>query len=451
MASTAFDSPILGNLFSTEAMRQVFADEHRVAIYLEIEATLARVEALVGIIPQEAAEAITAQAQIANLDMAALARRTEIAGSPIIPVVDQLAVRCGRFGEYVHWGATTQDIMDTATAIQLREALALVEDDLCAISSSLAELARRYRDTPMAGRSMLQHAVPITFGLKTAEVLVAVERHRTRLKELRPRALVGQLAGAVGTLASLGERGLEVQRELMKELQLGEPEIAWHTHRDGFAEVGSFLALVTGTLAKFAGDIKLLMQSEVAEASEPAQAGRGSSSTMPQKRNPVACNFIIACGSLARQNAAALMEAMVQDHERASGPWMIEWMALPEAFLAASGALFHARNLTAGLHIDEKRMRENLDATGGLISSEAVMMALAPSLGRHRAHELIAEISRRAGEQRKPLIEMLSANEEVSKCLDRAALEKLLDPANYLGLAPEMVDRALQDLEKPLR
>jgi 3-carboxy-cis,cis-muconate cycloisomerase len=205
--------------------------------------------------------------------------------------------------------------------------------------------------------------------------------------------------------------------------------------------------MVTGTLAKFATDIKLMMQTEVAEASEPAEPGRGASSTMPQKRNPVACNFITACAAIVRQNASALMEAMVQDHERASGPWMVEWIALPEVFLAASGALFHARNLTAGLHIDEKRMRENLDATGGLISSEAVVMALAPHLGRSRAHELVSEISRQAIEQKKPFIELLAANPEVSKHLDRAALEKVLDPSNYLGLAREMVDRLLQKSE----
>jgi len=443
MASTAFDSPILGNLFSTDAMRRIFSDQYRITIYLDIEAALARVEARLGIIPAEAAEAIASHAKTESLDMDALARRTEVAGSPVIPVVDQLTALCGKFGEYVHWGATTQDIMDSAVAIQMREALVIVDDDLGAISDSLAKLARRYRDTPMAGRSMLQHAVPITFGLKVAEVLAAVDRHRTRLDELRPRAIIGQFGGAVGTLASLGERGLEVRRELMKELQLGEPAIAWHSHRDTIAEVGNFLALTTGTLAKFATDIKLMMQTEVAEASEPAQAGRGASSTMPQKRNPVACSFIIACAALARQNAAALMEATVQDHERASGPWMIEWVALPEAFLAASGALFHARNLTGGLHIDEKRMRENLEATGGLISAEAVMMALAPHLGRHRAHELVAELSRRAIAERTSFIEILAADSEVSAHLDRAALEKLLNPSNYVGLASEMVDRIL--------
>ena len=445
MASTVFDSAILGNLFSTEAMRKIFSDENRVAIYLYIEAALAHVEARLGIIPAAAAEEISAQAKIEHIDLEKLRRRTEVVGSPIIPLVDQLVARCADdSGQYVHWGATTQDLTDTATVIQIRDTLAIVDADLRELSGSFANLARRYRDTPMAGRSMLQHGVPITFGLKAAEVLAAIERHRTRLDELRPRALVGQFGGAVGTLASLGARGLEVQRELMKELQLGEPEIAWHTHRDAFAEIGAFLAMVTGTLAKFATDTKLMMQTEVGEAAEPAEAGRGSSSTMPQKRNPVACNFILACAAIVRHNAASLMEAMVQDHERASGPWLVEWVALPEIFLAASGALYHARNLAAGLHIDEKRMRENLDATGGLISSEAVMMALAAHLGRERAHELVSEISRESLAQGKPFFELLAENPEVSKHLDRAGVEKLLDPANYLGLSREMADRVLQ-------
>jgi 3-carboxy-cis,cis-muconate cycloisomerase len=445
MAATAFDSVILGNLFGTETMRRVFLDQTRVAIYLDIEAALARVESRLGIIPAAAADEISAQAKIEHIDLELLRRRTEVVGSPVIPLVEQLVERCETFGQYVHWGATTQDLTDTAAVIQIREALSLVENDLRVLSGSLARLARRYRDTPMAGRSMLQHAVPITFGLKAAEVLAAVARHRTRLNDLRPRALIGQFGGAVGTLASLGARGLEVQRELMKALQLGEPEIAWHTHRDAFAEIGGFLAMMTGTLAKFATDLKLMMQTEIGEASEPAEAGRGSSSTMPQKRNPVACNFIVACAALARQNAGALFESMVQDHERASGPWLVEWVALPEIFLAASGALYHARNLTDGLHLDENRMRANLDATGGLIASEAVMMALAPHLGRERAHGLVSAISRKSLEQQKPFIDLLGENPEVSQHLDRASLEKLVDPANYLGLSREMVDRVLKN------
>jgi 3-carboxy-cis,cis-muconate cycloisomerase len=445
MASTAFDSAILGNLFSSEAMRRVFSDQNRITLYLNIEAALARVEGQLGIIPADAAAEIQKQATLGNIDFEKLRKGTELAGSPIIPLVAQLTERCaGDLGQYCHWGATTQDIADTATMLQIREALAIVESDLRAISQSLAELARVHRDTPMAGRSMLQHAVPITFGLKIAEVLAATHRHLERLSQLQPRVMVGQFGGAVGTLASLGTRGLEVQSALMKELQLGEPEIAWHTHRDRIAEVGCFLGLVTGTLGKLATDVKLMMKTEVAEASEPFEQGRGSSSTMPQKHNPVACNFILGCASIVRQNVAALLEAMVQDHERATGAWQIEWIALPEIFLAASGALFHARNLLADLQVDPKRMRANLDLSGGLIVSEAVMMGLAPHLGREHAHHLVSELARESLARKKPFIDLLAQHPEIAPHLDRAALEKLVDPVNYLGLSGKMVDRVLQ-------
>ncbi len=447
MPSTTIDSAIFRDLFSTDAMRRVFSDESRVGHCLAIEAALARVEARLGIIPEAAAMEIEAQARIENIDFDALRRRTELVGSPIIPLVEQLTARCANgHGQYCHWGATTQDLTDTASVRQIREALTLVDNDLAAISEALAKLARRFRDTPMAGRSNLQQAVPITFGFKAAACLAAIERHRGRLAELRPRVLTGQFGGAAGTLASLGARGLEVQAALMKELGLAQPEIAWHTHRDRFAEAGGFLGLVTGTLGKIATDVKLMMQTEVGEAFEAFAPGRGSSSTMPQKRNPVACNYILACAALVRQQVAALLEAMVEDHERASGPWQIEWVAIPEIFLLASGALAHARTLVTGLHIDAARMRANLDLTGGQISAEAVMMALAPSIGRERAHDLVYDLCRRAMVEARPLIEVLAADAEVSRHLDRPALERLLDPANYLGLASTMVDGVLARL-----
>ncbi len=444
MPSTTIDSAIFRDLFSTDAMRRVFSDENRIRHYLEIEAALAGVEARLGIIPANAAAEIAAQARVENIDFAALRQRTELVGSPVIPVVEQLTARCANgLGQYCHWGATTQDIMDTAAVLQIREALVLVENDLAAISDGLGALARRFRDTPMAGRSNLQQAVPITFGFKADACLAAIERHRARLVELRPRVLTGQFGGAAGTLASLGVRGLEVQSALMDELGLAQPEIAWHTHRDRFAEAGCWLGLVTGTLGKIATDVKLMMQTEVGEAFEAFAPGRGSSSTMPQKHNPVACNYILACASIVRQQVAALLEAMVQDHERAGGPWQIEWIAVPEIFLLASGALAHARTLVSGLHVDAARMRTNLDRTDGQIGAEAVMMALAPLLGRERAHDLVYDLCRRANAEARPLIDLLAAEDEVTRLLDRSALERLLDPANYLGLAATMVDRVL--------
>ena len=444
MASTAIDSLIFRDIFSTPAMRRVFSDENRIQRYLDIEAALARAQARLGIIPREAAEEICKHAQVEKFDLAKLKARTEIVGYPVLAVVEQLVALCpNRLGEWAHWGATTQDITDTAAVLQVREALVLVDDDLKAIGDSLAGLAAKYRDTPMAGRSNLQQAVPITFGFKMAVILAAMDRHRARLRELRPRVLVGEFGGAVGTLASLGTRGLEVQAALFQELGLGQPEIAWHTVRDGFAEAACFLGLVTGTLGKIATDVKLLMQTEVGEVFEPFVPGRGSSSTMPQKRNPIACNYILACTSVVRQQVAALLEAMVEDHERSTGPWEIEWIALPEVFLLAAGALSQARKMLAGLQVDEKRMRANLDLTGGLIASEAVMMGLAPHIGRQHAHDLVYDLCQKSAQTGTPLIEFLAENTEITRHLNRAALEELVNPANYLGLSGEMVDRLL--------
>ena len=317
-----------------------------------------------------------------------------------------------------------------------------MEDDLNGVICESRNAREKYRDTPMAGRSNLQQAVPVTF-TRWRFAGGSADRHRSRLAEIRPRVLVGEFEGAAGTSSSLEKRGLEIQALLMRELKLGQPEIAWHTARDSFAGSGCFLGLLTGSLGKVATDVKLMMQTEVGEVAEPFAHGRGSSSTMPQKRNPISCNYILACTSVVRQHAAALLEAIVEDHERSTGPWEIEWIALPEIFLLAAGALAQARHILSGLHVDEKRMRENLDITKGLIVSEAVMMGLAPHIGRQRAHDLVYDICRRVVETDRPLVDLLSENPEISKHLDHKALEKLVDPANYLGLSGEMVDRVL--------
>jgi 3-carboxy-cis,cis-muconate cycloisomerase len=445
MPATALDSAIFRDIFSTAAMRRVFSDENRIQRYLDVEAALAKVQARLGIIPQAAADEIVRHCDAAEYDLALLKQQTERIGYPVLPVVQQLVNKCANgVGEWCHWGATTQDITDTATVLQIREALDLVEAELVAISTALAKLARQYRDTPMAGRSNLQQAVPITFGFKAATLLSGFDRHRQRLKELRPRVLVGEFGGAAGTLASLGQDGLKVQEALMKELGLGQPAIAWHTMRDAFAETGGFLGLVTGTLGKIATDVKLMMQTEVEEVYEPFAEGRGSSSTMPQKRNPISCNYILACTSMVRQNVAALLDAMVEDHERSTGPWEIEWIAMPEIFCLAAGALNQARFLLEGLEVDPARMRANLDLTRGLIVSEAVMMGLGPYLGRQRAHDLVYDICRKTITSRESFLDLLAADPEIARHMKRDALAKLVDPANYLGVAGAMIDRVLQ-------
>jgi len=444
MTAVGVSSGIFRDIFSTEPMRRIFADENRIQKYLDIEAALARAQARLGIIPQDACDEICRHCSVREYDFAKLKAQTERIGYPVLPVVQQLVGLCrDGLGEWCHWGATTQDITDTATILQIREALDLVEADIVGIADALAGLARRYRDTPMAGRSNLQQAVPITFGYKCATWLAAFERHRQRLGEMRPRVLVGEFGGAAGTLSSLGTRGLDVQAALMKELGLGQPEIAWHTVRDRIAEVGCFLGLVTGICGKIAFDVKLMMQTEVEEVYEPFHEGRGSSSTMPQKRNPISCVYITATTSLVRQLVAALLDAMVEDHERATGPWEIEWIAVPEIFSLAAGALAQTRFMVSGLVVDETKMRANLDITRGLIVSEAVMMGLGPHIGRQYAHDLVYDICRQVVATGRTLLDLLAENKEVARHLDRAALEKLCDPANYLGQAGEMVDRVL--------
>ena len=444
MTASMIDSQVFRHIFSTEAMRQVFSDEQRVQYYLDIEAALAKVQGRMGIIPAEAAEEIIAHCHAGQFDMQKLKTATERIGYPVLPVVQQLVGLCrDGLGEWCHWGATTQDITDTATVMQIRAALDLIEADLKAISAALAGLAKKYRDTPMAGRSNLQQATPITFGYKCAVLLAGFQRHLERLRELRPRVLVGEFSGATGTLASLGAEGLAVQEALMVELGLGQPEIAWHTMRDRIAEAGCFLGLVTGTLGKISMDVKLMMQTEVEEVYEPFHEGRGSSSTMPQKRNPIASNYIHACISMVRQHVAALLDAMVEDHERSTGPWEIEWIAVPEIFCLTAGALNHARNIVEGLQVDPVRMRANLDLTKGLTQSEAVMMGLGPALGRQLAHDLVYDICREVIAGKGTFLDLLTNHPQIAPHLTRDQLAGFLDPANYVGLSGEMVDRVL--------
>jgi 3-carboxy-cis,cis-muconate cycloisomerase len=444
MPSTILDSAVFRDIFTTPDMRQIWSDENRVQKYLDFEAALARAQARLKIIPQEACDEIVAHCDAKLIDMANLKEATERIGYPVLPVVQQLVKLCrDNLGEWSHWGATTQDITDTASVLQIREGLAIVAREIGAIADALAALAKKYRDTPMAGRSNLQQAVPITFGYKMATLLAAFERHKQRLSEIKARVLVGEFGGAAGTLSSLGKDGLRVQAELMKELKLGQPAISWHTVRDCIAEVGCFLGLVTGSCGKIAFDVKLLMQTEVEEVYEPFHQGRGSSSTMPQKRNPISSVYITAQTAMVKQLVAALLEAMIEDHERATGPWEIEWIALPEIFMLSAGALAQTRFLVEGLQVNEKKMRENLDITNGLIMSEAVMMGLGDKMGRNTAHDVVYDICREVVKTGRPLVDLLEENDEIRKHADRKKLEALVDPANYLGVAGEMVDRVL--------
>lgn len=442
-SSTAIDSLLFRDAFGTPAMRAIFADSALVSRYIEVEVALARAQGRCGVIPAEAAHEIAQRCSLDALDFELLRKETDIVGYPILPLVHQLVTQCGDAGRYIHWGATTQDIMDTATVLQVRDALDLVDADIAALRTILADLAERHRDTPMAGRTHLQHALPITFGYKAAIWLAMFDRHAQRLKELRPRVLVGQFAGAAGTLASLSGRGLEVQQLLMEELGLGVPATTWHVARDGLAEAVNFLALVTGSLGKIAYDVMLLSSTEFGEVFEPFVTGRGASSTMPQKRNAISSELMLAASKAVRQHAGLMLDAMVQDLERATGPWHAEWVALPESFVLSAGALHQARFMLGGLIVDPERMARNLDMTDGLIVAEAVMMGLAPHTGRQQAHDIVYAACRSVNAEGGTLADALARLPEVTAHFDRAALQRLTDPRNYLGEAPQMVDRAL--------
>jgi 3-carboxy-cis,cis-muconate cycloisomerase len=444
MAASIIDSSIFQGIFTSEPMRRVWSDENRTAHYVAIERALAIVQGRLKIIPQEAADEIVRHCRIENIDMARLREQTERIGYPILGVVTQINQRCrDKLGEYVHWGATTQDITDTATVLQIREALQLVDDELAAIAAAMAKLAKAHRLTPVIGRSNLQQAIPVTFGYKVAGLLSAVLRHRERLAQLKERVLVGEFAGAAGTLASIEHGAMQTQAGLCAELGLKQPTIAWHTIRDNIAEVGALLGLIGGTLGKLSMDVKLMMQTEVGEVFEPYHHGRGSSSTMPQKRNPIASCYIHAAISVVRQHAAALMDAMVADHERSTGPWEIEWIVLPEAFCLIAGALKQSRALVEGLEVDPAAMRRNIEMTGGLVMSEAVMMGLGRHIGREYAHDLVYDLCRESLATKTPLVELLAAHPEIQRHVGRAEIERWLDPANYLGQSGVMVDRVL--------
>jgi 3-carboxy-cis,cis-muconate cycloisomerase len=442
-STTVLDSLLFRDAFGTPAMREVFSDLSVLGRYVEVEIALAKAEARCGVIPAEAAEAIATCTNVAALDLDLLRRETDIVGYPILPLVQQMAKQCGEAGRYVHWGATTQDIMDTALVLQVRAGLTIIEQDISTLRGILADLSRRYRDTPMAGRTHLQQALPVTFGYKTAIWLAMFDRHAERLAQLKPRVLVGQFAGAAGTLASLGNKGFDVQKALCDELGLGIPVSTWHVARDGLAEVVNFLALLTGSLGKIALDIMIMASTEFAEVYEPFVKGRGASSTMPQKRNPISSELMLAASKAVRQHAGLMLDAMVQDFERATGPWHAEWMAVPESFVLTAGALHQAKFVLEGLVVDEDRMAKNLGISRGLIVAEAVMMGLAPEIGRQQAHDVVYDACRLANDNNMTLADALSTDPQVSSRIDRATIERLTSPKNYLGLAPEMVDRVI--------
>ena len=428
------------SLFTTDAMRAIFSARARLARMLDFEAALARAEASVGVIPQRPADVIAARCDIAHFDVDAIDTAVRNAGNLAIPLVAALTRNVAGVDSdakgYVHWGATSQDVIDTGLVLQLRDALALIDADL-------ARQARRHATTLLAGRTWLQQALPITLAVKLAATVSALDRHRDRIASLRERALVLQFGGAAGTLASLGDKGLAVTEALGNDLGLAVPDMPWHTQRDRLCDIAATLGMLAATLGKLARDLSLLAQTEVGEADEPAAPGRGGSSTMPQKRNPVGASIALAAAVRVPGLVATMLTASVQEHERGLGDWPAEWETLPQIVLLTAGALDAMADVAEGLDVHADRMRANLDLTQGLTFAEAVQMALAPAMGRDAAHALVASACRRAMAEGAHLRDILEAEPKVNAVLDGGAIAKLFDPAGYLGASNAYVERAL--------
>jgi len=443
-------SPLLAPMLSSAAMRAVCDDRAFLQFMLDFEAALARAESAVGIVPAKSATAIAKACKADAFDLAALAEAATRSGNLAIPLVKALTSEVAKkdkdAARYVHWGATSQDVIDTATMLTLRAGIDALLPDIDRAVKGFARLAQQHRNTAVVARTWLQHALPMPFGLKLAEYAAALHRSRGRLKRLKRDTLALQFGGAAGTLAALGNNGLKVAEQLSGILELPLPEAPWHSHRDRIAEAASTFAIIAGTCGKIARDVQLMMQTDVAEAFEPSGEGRGGSSTMPHKRNPVAAASAVAAATMAPNLAATIFAAQVGDHERSAGPWHAEWPTLPSLMLVTSGALAAIVDIAEGLEVDAARMRVNLDSTGGLIMAEAVAFALAEKVGKQDAHHLVEAASKKAVAEKKHLRDVLAADSNVTARLGANQLTKLFDPMAYQGTSQTMIDRLLASL-----
>jgi 3-carboxy-cis,cis-muconate cycloisomerase len=439
-------------MLSSAAMRAVCDDAAYLQHMLDFEAALARAEAATGVIPAGAAGPIANACTASSFDLAALAEAATRSGNVAIPLVKALTAGVAETdadaARYVHWGATSQDVIDTAAMLTLRAGIDALLPDLDRAIAGFAELGRQHRNTAMVARTWLQHALPMPFGLKLAEYAAALHRSRRRLQRLRAEGLALQFGGAAGTLAALGDKAMPAAERLAAELELQLPEAPWHAHRDRVAEAASVFAILAGSCGKIARDVQLLMQTDVAEAFEPAGEGRGGSSTMPHKRNPVAAASALAAAIMAPNLAATIFAAQVGDHERSAGPWHAEWPTMPGLLLVTSGALAAIVDIAEGLEVDAARMRANLDITGGLIMTEAVTFALAEKIGKSAAHHLVEAAGKRAIAERQDVRQLLTKNPNVTAHLSGDVLTRLFEPMGYQGASQILIDRLLASLDE---
>jgi 3-carboxy-cis,cis-muconate cycloisomerase len=438
-------------MLSSAGMRDVLHERARLQRLLDFEVALSRAEAALGIVPALAVDQIAKAARAELYDLATLGQEAVVAGNIAIPLVHALTAEVAKAdaeaARYVHWGATSQDAIDTALVLDLKAAIDALLVDLNRAIDGFTALAGRHRRTATVGRTWMQHALPMPFGLKLAGYAAALARSRERLRRLRREALVLQFGGAVGTLAALNDKGLDVAERLAALLDLPLPEAPWHSHRDRLGEVASTFAILTGTCGKIARDVSLLMQTDVGEAFEPAAPGRGGSSTMPHKRNPTAAAAALAAATIAPNLLATIFAAQVQEHERGLGSWQAEWPTFPALALITSGALNAIVEIAEGLEIDSERMRANLEATRGLIMAEAVAFALAAKIGKQEAHRIVEEVSRKAAAAKRDLQDVLREDDRVKLSLSVGELAKLFEPMGYQGAAQTFIDRIVGSLQ----
>jgi 3-carboxy-cis,cis-muconate cycloisomerase len=429
-------------------MQRIFSARSTLQGMLDVEAALARALSAKGVIPVAAVDPWVRCCQADQIDIPSLVIAARDAGNIAIPMVKQLTAAVAAIdvdaARYVHWGATSQDVIDTGRVLQLREAINIITHELAALIDALAGMAQRYRDTPMIGRTWLQQALPITFGMKLAGWMDALLRHQQRLTDCREQVCVLQFGGASGTLASLGEHASSVVQVMAHELDLAIPHLPWHAHRDRFVECATTLGMLTGTLGKIARDISLMSQTEVAELSEPGAPGRGGSSSMPHKRNPVGSAAVLSAATRVPSMVATLLSAMPNEHERALGGWQSEWETLPEIVSLSAAALAHLRSVIEGLQVDTERMRRNIDASRGMVMAESVTLALATSLGRAQAHQIVEAACHKAYAENSDLLTVLQTEHEVVGVLSEQRLAQLFDPLSYVGEAGNFVDRVLE-------